>query len=109
MERLDDSCKSRFALFISCRKLPDTDTLSKTDSQVYFYLYNKDMEEWGLVSKTDVVMNNLNPDYSTYIETNYYFERKQEARFEVYDIDTLSRELIGTTETSLGVMIASTN
>lgn len=34
-----------------------------------------------------MINNNLNPDFNTPIECDYYFEREQFVRFDVYDID----------------------
>jgi hypothetical protein len=63
------------------------DILSKSDPQCELYIKDKRMGNWALVGRTEVVNNNLNPDFSTFIEVDYYFEREQLIRFDVYDID----------------------
>ena len=74
-------------MFISCRKLKDLDVIGKSDPYWQVYIKNDSRSEWMLVGKTDVVENNLNPDFSTPLQINYYFEKDQEIRFEVYDKD----------------------
>lgn len=49
--------------------------MSKSDPQVDVYLKDKNTN-WGLIGKTERVNNNLNPDFSTNIECDYYFERE---------------------------------
>ena len=45
--------------------------------------------------------NNLNPDFSTFIECDYYFEKEQFIQILLYDIDKNGRDYIGKTETTL--------
>lgn len=49
-------------LFISGRKLKDLDTFSKSDPQCRLY-EQVNNNEWREIGKTEVVMNNLNPDF----------------------------------------------
>lgn len=60
-------------LHISCRKLKDLDTFSKSDPQVEVYMKDKDSGSWILAGKTEVVHSNLNPDFKKYIECEYIF------------------------------------
>jgi hypothetical protein len=69
--------KQRVALFLSCRKLKDLDAVSKSDPQVEVYIKDRAAPHWTLVGKTEIVNNNLNPDFSKFIECDYYFEREQ--------------------------------
>lgn len=53
-------------------------------------------------------MNNLNPTFTKSITLNYQFERIQEMKFEVVDVDTGSNfDLIGEIETSIGNIMGS--
>jgi hypothetical protein len=53
-------------------------------------------------------MNNLNPTFTKSITLNYQFERIQEMKFEVVDIDNGgSFDLIGEIETSIGNIMGS--
>jgi len=31
---------------------------------------------WSFLGKTEVINNNLNPDFATFIECDYYFEKE---------------------------------
>jgi hypothetical protein len=52
------------------------------------------------------VNNNLNPDFSTFLECDYFFERQQHLRFMVYDVDSTkgAKEFIGKCETTMGLI-----
>jgi C2 domain len=53
------------------------------------------------------VRNNLNPDFSKFIECDYYFEREQHLKFVVYDVDDQKKDFIGQTETTVARIIGS--
>jgi hypothetical protein len=67
----------RVVLYISCRKLKDLDITSKSDPQVEVYVKERTATKWSLVGKTEIIQNNLNPDFSTPIECDYFFEKEQ--------------------------------
>jgi hypothetical protein len=53
-------------------------------------------------------MNNLNPVFTKSITLNYQFERIQEMKFEVVDVDNGgSFDLIGSIETTIGNIMGS--
>jgi hypothetical protein len=43
--------------------------------------------KYTLIGQTEVVNNNLNPDFSKFFSLKYFFEKEQQIMFEVYDID----------------------
>lgn len=95
-------------MFLSCRNLKNLDVLSKSDPQIEVYTKDRTIVNWALIGRTEVVNNNLNPDFSTFVECDYYFEREQQIKFIVYDIDSkVEKELIGTVETTIGKIIGS--
>jgi len=55
--------------------LKNLDALSKSDPQCEIFVKDKSTN-WTSLGKTEVVNNNLNPDFSTYVECDYYFERE---------------------------------
>ena len=65
------------------------DALSKSDPQVEMYMKEKNSEKWIIQGRTEVINNNLNPDFSTFIECDYFFEREQQLRFMVFDVDNV--------------------
>ena len=102
--------KQRVALFISCRNLKNLDIMSKSDPQVEAYIRDKNNRSWSIIGKTERVNNNLNPDFSTSIECDYFFEKEQYIKFMVYDIDNVEsgkKEFIGSNETTIGKLIGA--
>ena len=88
-------------LYISCRKLKDLDTFSKSDPQCRIYEFKQN--QWRQIAKTETIANNLNPDFKATIVVGYSFEQAQRIKFEVIDDDgSNSFDLIGDVETTLG-------
>jgi hypothetical protein len=54
-----------------------------------------------VIGKTEMVLNNLNPDFTKVFVLDYFFEKEQIIKFEVYDVDTNALEHIGTLETTI--------
>lgn len=72
-------------LFVKGEKLPDMDTFSKSDP--YCKLFDTTGGRKTLVGKTEVVKNNLNPQFKTPMVVTFYFEMKQDMRLELWDED----------------------
>lgn len=51
--------------------------------------------------------NNLNPDFTTFIECDYFFEREQQIKMMVYDVDGSSKDFIGKNECTIAQIIGS--
>lgn len=59
--------------------------------------------QWVLRGQTEMVKDNLNPDFTTKINMPYFFEKTQQLKFEMLDIDSSTEyETIGVVEASLG-------
>jgi len=78
---------SKVQLRIKLNNLVDKDTFSKSDPQVTVFCRHSIKAQWMEVGKTEVIMNNLNPEFAKPIEIDYFFEEEQQLRFVVYDID----------------------
>jgi hypothetical protein len=60
--------------------------------------------------KTDTVVNNLNPDFSTPVTLDYHFEKAQLIRFEVYDQDAgKKKETQGKHSTKVSQLVGAKN
>lgn len=60
------------------------------------------------IGKTEVIQNNLNPDFSKSFEIDYYFEKEQTIKFKVYDVDEgQSDDFIGEIEVSIGKIMGA--
>uniref|UniRef100_A0A183C325 C2 domain-containing protein n=1 Tax=Globodera pallida TaxID=36090 RepID=A0A183C325_GLOPA len=63
--------------------------------------------------RTEVIDNNLNPEWDAKIMLDYFFETKQQLRFDVYDIDTentrdlSSQDFLGRCECHLADIVAA--
>ena len=64
-------------------------------------------DKWQLLGKTETIENNLNPEFVTAFEIDFYFERNQRIKFEVFDIDVTTKELIGIYEVPLAKIMGS--
>jgi len=78
---------SKIQLRIKLNNLVDKDTFSKSDPQVVVYCRQSTKAQWLEIGKTEVIMNNLNPEFAKPVEIDYFFEEEQQLRFVVYDID----------------------
>jgi len=104
---------SKVELSVSCSKLADMDTFSKSDP--FLVLYQEDRERggrWMELGRTETIDNTLDPHWQKKFVLDYTFERRQLFRFDVYDEDTASNNLsdhdfIGRMECSLGEIVAS--
>jgi hypothetical protein len=54
-----------------------------------------------------MILNNLNPDFTKTFTIDYYFEKEQWIKFEVYDVDQTELEHIGNCETTLAKIMTS--
>ena len=72
------------------------------------YLHNGDHSgKWISIGETETLENILNPIFVRSINIDYYFERNQKIKFEVYDIDLNSKEFIGSAETQISKIMNS--
>jgi len=81
---------SEVELSIECTGLRDMDTLSKSDPMCVAYALEGD--RWTRLGSTEIIWDNLNPKWAKTFEVRYYFEREQQFKFEVYDIDDESQK-----------------
>jgi hypothetical protein len=75
------------------RALADTDVFSKSDPVCVLDEWRPALRgglpgqqmQWVEVGRTEVIDNNLNPEWSRKFQLDYFFERVQRLRFRVYD------------------------
>uniref|UniRef100_A0A8C7RKY3 Copine Vb n=1 Tax=Oncorhynchus mykiss TaxID=8022 RepID=A0A8C7RKY3_ONCMY len=95
---------TKVEITVSCRNLLDKDTFSKSDPCEYdstFYF-----------GRTEVIDNTLNPDFVRKYILDYFFEEKQNLRFDLYDVDSKSPDLskhdfLGQVFCTLGEIVGS--
>uniref|UniRef100_A0A8B9MAX2 Copine family member 9 n=1 Tax=Accipiter nisus TaxID=211598 RepID=A0A8B9MAX2_9AVES len=96
----------------SPRNLLDMDTFSKSDPVVVLFVQGSGSSEWKEFGRTEVIDNTLNPDFVRKFVLDYYFEEKQNLRFDVYNVDSkscsvLKQDFLGQAFVALGEVIGS--
>lgn len=72
-------------LTFGCKKLPNLDTFTRTDGMAI--LYEKKGNMWQCHGQTEVIMDNLDPEWVKAFDVPYKFEEQQVFKVVVYDID----------------------
>uniref|UniRef100_A0A8C4IRQ6 Copine family member 9 n=1 Tax=Dicentrarchus labrax TaxID=13489 RepID=A0A8C4IRQ6_DICLA len=106
---------TKIEITVSCRNLLDMDTFSKSDPGnclVVLYVQGLGTKEWREFGRTEVIDNTLNPDFVRKFVLDFFFEEKQNLRFDVYNVDTRSSNLskhdfLGQMFCTLGEIIGS--
>ena len=75
----------KLKLTFAAKNLPNMDTFSKSDP--FLIMYQKNGTSWVKIGKTEVIHDNLNPSWVTAIPVIYNFEKNDEFKAEVFDID----------------------
>ncbi|XP_072255141.1 copine-8 [Pyxicephalus adspersus] len=76
---------TKVELTISCRNLLDRDTFSKSDPCL-LYTVNIGSKEYPEYGRTEVIDNTLNPDFVKKFIMDYFFEERQNLRFDLFTI-----------------------
>lgn len=84
MEISNISDTIKVQLFISCRKLKDVETFSNSDPFVEVY-HKHSRGQWIKIGQTEVIWDNLNPDFTTIFTLNFCFEEQTYLNFKVFD------------------------
>jgi Ca2+-dependent lipid-binding protein len=92
-------------IYVSCRNLVDLDVLGKSDPFVELFIKTEKETTWLSLGKSEVVWNDLNPDFIKVFLVNYFFEKNQILRAEIYEHDEEAPELIGSYETKLNKLL----
>uniref|UniRef100_A0A6I8SAH7 Copine-8 n=1 Tax=Xenopus tropicalis TaxID=8364 RepID=A0A6I8SAH7_XENTR len=103
---------TKIEITVSCRSLLDMDTFSKSDPVVVLYVQGVGNKEWTEFGRTEVIDNTLNPDFVRKFVLDYFFEEKQNLRFDVFNVDSRScniskHDFLGQAFCTLGEVIGS--
>ncbi|XP_035245292.1 copine-1 isoform X2 [Anguilla anguilla] len=104
-------CVTKIELSVSCNNLIDKDVGSKSDP-LCVLLQSSGDDKWSELGRTERINNCQDPEFSTKLSVDYYFEKVQKLKFGVYDIDNKSVDLsdddyLGGFECSLGQVVSS--
>ncbi|XP_074644535.1 copine-8-like isoform X2 [Tubulanus polymorphus] len=96
---------------VSCRNLVDMDVFSKSDPICVLFTYEIP-SGWKEFGRTEIIWDNLNPDFVKKFVLNYFFEEQQRLKFELYDVDSKSHDLskhdfLGSMECTLGEIVTT--
>lgn len=80
--------KQMILLGFNCENLVDN-TFSKLNPMLILSKQQKDT--WIPVGKTEVLKNNLNPEWVTKLTVEFKFERREQYKVDVYDIADASK------------------
>lgn len=102
---------SNVELSVSCKNLRDLDVFSKSDPMCVLFMEQFGGTGWTEIGRTEVILNNLNPEFVKKFVLTYYFEERQKLRFEIYDVDSTSpvlanHDFLGRFECSLGEIVS---
>uniref|UniRef100_A0A8D2ZF00 Copine VIII n=1 Tax=Scophthalmus maximus TaxID=52904 RepID=A0A8D2ZF00_SCOMX len=100
---------TKVELTVSCRNLLDRDTFSKSDPSK---LASNHTHAHTNFCRTEVIDNTLNPDFVRKFILDYFFEERQNLRFDLYDLDCKSDNLskhdfLGQAFCTLGEIVGS--
>ncbi|XP_047245908.1 copine-8 [Girardinichthys multiradiatus] len=103
---------TKVEITVSCRNLLDMDTFSKSDPICVLYTQGMGNKEWREFGRTEVIDNTLNPDFVKKFILDYFFEERQNLRFDLYDVDSKSANLqkhdfLGQAYCTLGEVVGS--
>uniref|UniRef100_A0A3B1KLT2 Copine family member 9 n=1 Tax=Astyanax mexicanus TaxID=7994 RepID=A0A3B1KLT2_ASTMX len=97
------AAKKNFQSYDFCQNVTRLKQFSKQSGQKVLYRFGR----------TEVIENTLNPDFVRKFVLDFFFEEKQNLRFDVYNVDTRSsniskHDFLGQTFCTLGEIIGST-
>eukprot|EP00298_Acanthocystis_sp_HF-20_P011657 c19505_g1_i1.p1 GENE.c19505_g1_i1~~c19505_g1_i1.p1 ORF type:complete len:525 (+),score=213.29 c19505_g1_i1:125-1699(+) len=105
---------SKISLSFSCRNIPKLDIGSNSDPMVVVFSSKPHIsKEYFEVGRTEMIKDNHNPDFTTLIEMEYWFEESQPLRIVVVDVDNpkskdlKKQDYIGSFETRLAAVITA--
>ena len=108
MEALSGGDCEKIEIFISCRNLRDLDTFTKSDPKVKVSLFTQGKE--SKLGVTEFRKNDLNPNFEKSFIFDFYFEKKQYLKLEVWDHDKDSNDdFLGGAEISIATLMGSRN
>ncbi|OMJ89294.1 hypothetical protein SteCoe_8591 [Stentor coeruleus] len=96
---------TKVEIFICARNLANMDSFSKSDPYCLVYTKAGESSHYHEMGQTEVISDNLNPNWRTTIICDYFFETKQLMKFSVYDYDDNKPDNLGEAFTSLGEIV----
>ncbi|XP_072013464.1 copine-8-like isoform X3 [Amphiura filiformis] len=88
------------------------DVFSKSDPMCVVFTHRLGTNEYVEYFRTEEIKDTLNPDFVRKVIIDYYFEETQKLKFELYDIDSPSKDLrnhdfLGAAQCTLGEIMSA--
>lgn len=97
---------SQVEMSLSCRNLINKDVISKSDPFCVIWMKESWQERYFEIGRTEVIDDNLNPEWVKSLVLNYNFETVQKLKFEVWDLDVNGQDFLGRFETTLADIVS---
>jgi hypothetical protein len=78
-------------LHVAAKNLTDMDVITVSDPICVLYIFENG--KWVEFARTEVIWNNLNPEWVKFFSIMYVFEVRQPLLFRVYDVDSENQNL----------------
>ncbi|CAO2608710.1 Cpne5 [Lemmus lemmus] len=103
---------TKVEITVSCRNLLDKDMFSKSDPLCVMYTQGMENKQWREFGRTEVIDNTLNPDFVRKFIVDYFFEEKQNLRFDLRWLTLVSsapgmQDFLGQAFCTLGEIVGS--
>uniref|UniRef100_A0A8C2GXV4 Copine VIII n=1 Tax=Cyprinus carpio TaxID=7962 RepID=A0A8C2GXV4_CYPCA len=101
---------TKVEITVSCRNLLDRDTFSKSDPICVLYTQTMANRDWREFGRTEVIDNTLNPDFVHKFILDYFFEERQNLRFDLASIPAVCvcfQDFLGQMYCTLGEVVGS--
>ena len=76
---------NKLSIGFKCENLPNMDTMSYSDP--FCVLFKQSGNMWQQIGKTEIIHDNLNPEFVTKTMVDFHFEQQEVFKVEVYDSD----------------------
>jgi hypothetical protein len=78
-----------------------------SDPEVHVFIKENRTANYSFIGKTEMILNNLNPDFTKTLVLDYFFEKEQWIKFEVYDVDDSGNDHIGNCEVTISKIMTA--
>ena len=76
---------NKLSIGFKCENLPNMDTMSYSDP--FCVMYKQQGRMWQRIGQTEIIHDNLNPEFVKKIMVDFHFEQSEQFKVEVYDSD----------------------
>lgn len=112
-DHLSSSPYSHLELSISAKNLVDKDFITVSDPLCVVYSKSAVSSRYHEIGRTEIIWNNLNPNWVKRFRLDYYFEEVQYLKFVIVDVDTehgtdiSKQDFLGSLECTLGEIVSA--